>query len=41
MKHKMIKVDAVTHAKAKAKAIKEGMTLEGYIRKIVDKDTKQ
>ncbi len=40
-KYKLIKVDAETHVKAKVKATKDGMTLEGYIKKIVNKDTNQ
>ncbi len=41
MKHKMIKVDAETHEKAKRIATEKGMTLQGYIRYLVTKDVKE
>ena len=41
MSHKMIKVYSETHEKAKKKADEMGMTLQGYIRYLVDKDTKE
>ncbi len=41
MKHKMIRVFAATHEKAKRKADERGMTLQGYIRYLVNKDTKE
>ncbi len=40
MKHKMIKVDAETHEKAKHEATEKGMTLQGYIKYLVTKDIK-
>ncbi len=41
MSHKMIKVEEETHKRAKAEADKKGMTLQGYIRYLVNKDTKE
>lgn len=40
MDHKMIRVERRTHTKAKEAAERRGMTLQGYIRYLVDKDTK-
>ncbi len=37
-KAKMIKVYPETHVKAKEEAEKKGMTLQGYIRYLVNKD---
>lgn len=36
--HKMIKVDKDTHELAKNKAKSKGMTLQGYIKTLVEKD---
>ena len=35
---KMIKVDSTTHEMAKTKAKEKGMTLKGYIKKLVKED---
>jgi len=37
----MIKVFAATHEKAKRKADERGMTLQGYIRYLVNKDNRK
>lgn len=41
MQQKMIKVKPETHALAKKQAEERGMTLQGYIMYLVNKDTKE
>ncbi len=41
MSHKMIKVEKDTHDKAKKQAYERGMTLQGYIKFLINKQEKE